>query len=465
MIQGFTGINTHTSPTLIGKGELAFMKNYSSKKVGTLIKAGDYEIENAQITSSQDILGGIDFFRNSGTHTHVVACDGASNSDIYLDVAGTWTAQSQSLTAGSRIRFAYSPTLDTLFAVNYDDTTISYNGSSWSTSTNVTNAAKGEVVMAWGDRIYIFNCYVGATAYPTRAYRSSTVDSGSITWDATDGWITFDDVIVGAGKVGENLLVVCENSAHIFTLGESKYRISSIGGVSHESIVSYDDYAFYAALSGFYATNGSVPQKVSLPIQEIWENIPYANFAKMRAEVLDDYIYVYLGDLTFPEIINNCLAVYDINQNDWTLVELVDDVQELHTYVTSTGRKLFMGNDDGEVFKMFSSDAQNTEVFTSALETDWVFGSGERKLDDYHELWLYGDKFSSISAFIKIDGKNTRWIPIGDFSGSINVIKFKHRGFRAKFRLQETSKGDMHEIHGIEYGYNPSSEKDRDEIT
>ena len=97
-IIGLSGINRDTSSFLLDVGELRDTFNLSSKKIGVLKKTFDYTIKNAQIIASQDILGGIDFYRNAGTHEHIVAIDGAANAGIYKDAAGTWTSQSQSLT-------------------------------------------------------------------------------------------------------------------------------------------------------------------------------------------------------------------------------------------------------------------------------------------------------------------------------------------------------------------------------
>lgn len=458
---GFSGIKTHVSPFFTEQGELSFTKNLTSKKVGTLEKTGDYQIKNAQITASQDILGGIDFLRASGTHTHVVACNGSSNADIYISSGGSWGAQSQSLTKGSKVRFTYSPSLDTLFAANYDDDTRSYNGSSWSTSTNVTDAPKAKVAQSFGDRIYLLNCNISGTAYPTRAYRSSTVDS-TLTWDTTNEWLNFYDVIVGAGKLGDNMFVGCENSVHVLNLADKKYQIGRMGLVSHESIVEYDGYIFFASYDGFYATNGGTPQKISGHVQEIWNNITFANYAKIAAAQLNDFIYVHIGDITYPETVSNCVLQYDIDQNDWNILSLADTPKQMHTYVGSSGKKLFFGNDDGEIFQLFSSETQNTADFSSVLETNWLYGSGEHMVDDYCELWLYGDRFAAISAYVKVDDEDSNWIPLGEFKGSTDVLKFKQRGYRTKFRLQETGKGDLYELYGLEYGYNPQYGKPDD---
>jgi hypothetical protein len=451
----FSGMNLHTAPQLIGKGEVSFTKNLSSKKIGIFTKTGDYEIKNAQITNDHSILGGVDFQRADGTHTHVVACNGASNADIYIDVTGTWTAQSQALSAGKQIMFAFSPALDTLFAVNETDDTRSYDGSSWSTVTNVTDAPKGKVIVSFGDRLHILNATVGTDTFSTRSYRSSTVETGSITWNTTDDWFTFDDSIITAGKVGDNLMILCKNSSHILTLGDEKYQIGKIGGVSIGGIAEYDDYGFFASYHGVYASNGSTPQKVSLPIQELWDNIPYANLANIQMAINNDYLYVYIGDLTVPETINNCLLEYDINQNDWNIIELGTECKQLYNCVTTLGKKLFMGDDDGNIFQMFTSNSQNTSTFGSVMETEWTYGTDPKYIDDFKELWLHGKDISSLSVSIKLDNDSSRWIPIGEFNGPTSVIKFSHRAGRVKFRLQESGSGNLYEIHTLEIGYDP----------
>jgi hypothetical protein len=153
------GVNRNVSPFLIEDGEMIDIQNFTTPKIGVLKKSGSYTIKNAKI-ASQDILGGIDFQRADGTHEHFVAIDGA---EIYKDVTGTWTTQSQSLTAANKVRFAYSPALDYLFACNYADDTRSFDGTTWSTSTNVVNAPKAKYIISFGQRIYLLNVVVGAT--------------------------------------------------------------------------------------------------------------------------------------------------------------------------------------------------------------------------------------------------------------------------------------------------------------
>ena len=462
ILGGFLGINRNVNPFLKGEGEFVEAQNLVTNKVGILKKSGDYSIDNAQITASQDILGGIDFLRADGTHTHVVACDGASTSDIYVDVEGTWIAQSQALTKNEKVRFAYSPTLDTLFAAKYTDATRSYNGSSWSTSTNVTSAPKAKIPIMFGRRLCLLNCDVSGTDYPTRMYRSSLIDSGSITWDTTNDWVVFDDIIVGAVKAGENLLIACEGSIYIFTLSDEKYLVSGHGCVSADGVTSYGKWGFWANRDGVYAHDGAKDTKISLFIQEYWDAIPEANLSKIQMEVLGHHIYIYIGDVTVGgEALANVLWDYDILQNDWNRMSLAEEVLDLHTYVTTAGKALFFGNDDGEIFQMFTSEAQYTGEFTSFVETDWFYGSNPRYIEDYYELWGYGNQLSGLKVSYKVDDDD--WKEVGQLDGSTDVAEFKARGYRIKFLLRETSKNNLYELYRIDIGFIPAFIKEEGE--
>jgi hypothetical protein len=456
-IIGLSGINRQTSSFLLNVGEIRDTFNLTSKKIGILKKTFDYTIKNAQIVASQSILGGVDFYRNAGTHEHFVAIDGASNAEIYKDVTGVWTTQSQSLTKNKKVRFDYSPSLDTLFAVNYSDATRSYNGSSWSTVTNVTSAPKAKYIKSFGRRIYLLNVDVSGTAYFDRAYRSSLVDSGSITWDVTNDWLTVDDVITGVGKHGDSMVIFGENSVTLFTLSDEQYPISSIGCVSHESIAAYSTWIFWAARDGMYAWNGSKDIKISLPIQPYWDGISEANLSNIQSEVIGDRLIVYVGNLTLPETLTNVIFEYNISQNNWNRGYLANSITHLHTFVTSSGKSLFAGDNNGKVFQMFTGSAQNTAVYTSGLETDWIYGSGANITDDFYEVWGYGNKLSALKVMYKLDTDNNKWEPLGELNGDIDFVKFgeNKRGRKIRLLLMETSKSNLYELERIDLVYNP----------
>jgi len=448
------GVNRNVSPFLIEDGEMADIQNFSTPKIGVLKKAGDYTIKNAQVTAAQNVLGGIDFQRADGTHEHFIAVDGASNADILKDITGTWTAQSQALTSANKVRFAYSPALDTLFSCNYVDDTRSYNGTSWSTSTNVVDAPKAKYIISFGQRIYLLNVTVGATSYISRAYRSSTVETSPITWDTVNEWVSFDDVITGVGRSGENMFVGCQNSCWAFTLEDVKYQVSGHGCVSHDGIAEYGAWVFFPSTDGMYVFDGASDTNISMAVQDYWNAIPIANLSSIQAKVLGNHLYIYIGDVTVDgRSLTNVVLDYNILQNTWTRLALSENVMDMHIYTKSTGKKLFFGNDDGEIFEMFTGEDQNGVVFTSFIETPWFYGSGPLDIDDFKEFWAHGELLSGLKVKYKVDSGS--WIPTGELNGFSDLVKFKASGKRIKFLLEETSKDNMYEIHSIEVGFQP----------
>jgi hypothetical protein len=448
------GINRNVSPFLIESGECIDIQNFTQSKIGVLKKTGDYELKNAKITSSQNIIGGFDFQRVDGTHEHIVAINGSSNAEIYIDESGTWTSQSQTLTKDTKVEFAYSPALDTLFSCNYSDATRSYNGTSWSTSTNVTDAPKAKYILDFGQRIYLLNCIVGSDSYISRAYRSSLVDTGSITWDTTNEWVTFDDVITGGGKNGENMFIGCQNSCWIFTLANSRYQISRIGCVAHEGISEYSSYTFFPSYDGMYLYNGETTIKISSSVQDFWDAIPNANLSSIKSEVRKDHLYVYIGNVTVSgRVLSNVVLDYNILQNNWTRLSLGESVKNMHLFTESTGKELFIGNDDGEIFQMFTSGSQNGSPFASYIESQWFYGSGSKEVDEFRELWAHGEKLSGLKVKYSVDDKD--WKDAGELNGFADLVKFSILGKRIKFLLEETSANNLYEVHSLETGFLP----------
>lgn len=463
-ILNFNGINRQVSPFLIEIGELAEAQNLVTDKIGVLRKSFDYTVKGSRIANNLSVYGAVDFYRTDGTHDHIVAVNGASNAEIYL-YDSDWTTQSQSLTKDYRVRFAYSPTIDTLLAVNFADATRSFDGTSWSTSTNVTNAPKAYYIISWGDRFYLLNCDVSGTSYPSRAYRSDAIET-SVTWDS-DEYIVFNDTITGVGTNGENLFVTCQNSTHVFTLNEDKYKVSDIGCTSHESIVNYATFSFYASRDGYYAFDGKDTFKISSAIEDFWKNIPEANFSSIQAVVHQEHIYVYVGDITAPwdstETLQNVIFDYNILQNNWNRGQLGNDCTSLHTFVTSSGKKVFMGDDTAFVYQMFdNSGQQNTADYSSHFETDWVYGSGASIYDDYYEVHAFGKYLSGLKVFYKTS-ETSSWKSAGELNGERDVVKLKRvRSDKIRFRFAENSGQNLYEVYRVDVGYEPVYEENED---
>lgn len=461
-IFAFNGINRRVSPFLPEIGDLWEAQNVTTPKIGSLSKSFDYSMKGSQITGGYSVLGGVDFFRNDGTHEHIVVVDGPTNAKVYKYDAG-WSTQSPSLTSGTKTRFAYSNTIDTLFMVNIEDATQSYDGSTWSSSTNVTSAPKGKFAFSFGDRIYILNADVSGTAYPTRAYRSSLIET-SATWDTDNDWFEFNDVITGVSRNGENMLVLCENSTHILTLADEKYQVSDIGCVSHEGVVTRGRYTFYPSRQGYMIFDGAETTVVSDPISDYWNLLSETNLSNISAARKGENLYIYTGDVTDPDdstsTLQNTIWDYSIAQNNWNRGRLSHDIKHIHTYVTDTGTQIFMGDDNGNVFQLLSGDGlQNGANYSAHIETHWLFGSGANVLDDWYQLWAYGNKLSGMLVQYKTT-EDGDWQSAGELRGEIAQTKLGTgkgvRAYKIKFRLSEFSGQTSLGLDGIDVGFNPA---------
>jgi hypothetical protein len=149
--------------------------------------------------------------------------------------------------------------------------------------------------------------------------------------------------------------------------------------------------------------------------------------------------------------------IYDINQNDWCRLAFGISIKNTHTFTNTTGRHIFIGDDDGKVYQLFTSGTAGGNEISSFVETAWMFGSGPQQLDDYYEIWGYGDQLSNIQVYYKVDTDANEWKGAGTLNGSNDFVKLpKIRAYRIKFRLQEMSKGNMFEIHKLDLGYLPA---------
>jgi len=167
----FGGTQTSTNRFINEEGELKYLQNATTESPGTAQRRSGYAQLGGQITASKDILGGWNHYRNANTTYYDLV---ALNEDVYKLVTATWTAQSQSLTADSKMEF--ESYMDMVFMCNKDDYTRSYDGTSfytadsWDEDGGVFNAPKAKYVKEWKNILYLANCNDGTTDYPSRIY-------------------------------------------------------------------------------------------------------------------------------------------------------------------------------------------------------------------------------------------------------------------------------------------------------
>lgn len=158
-------------------------------------------------------------------------------------VGSTWTkASGAGINLTDQTRAYHDEFLDMQFWVNGVDANRTYNGSTWSTTTNVTDSPIGKYVKSFGTRLYLANIIIAAgasnLAFKSRVWFSNLPQQDSsgnwtISWGLESGSdmgsTAASAVVTSAGssfksrglKVGDPLYIISGNNA-------KKYTISSI---------------------------------------------------------------------------------------------------------------------------------------------------------------------------------------------------------------------------------------------
>lgn len=407
------GLQIKSNVYLMEQNQLLRAQNVISPTIGSLTKRLGYTQIGAQISSGKNILMNTEFqYGTTPTRKHIVAV----NTDLYVDVTGTWTAQSQSLTADAKGRAV--DFVDHLFYVNLSDATRSYNGSSWSTSTNVTSAPKAKFVESYRDRVYIAYTDVSGTVYPSRVYFSSLPSSSNaITWDTTNDWFFVEtndgDVITGLAKNKVYLIIFKENSMHRYDGTQNSTNLRPIswqlGAVSQESIVVDENIILFYSRKGVCLFSGSKPQVISRAIQPIIDRVNQANLGDICAGMRGDHYVCYVGTLTSAlpgdaGALTNVIIKYDISQNSWTYDTIPDAPRAWANYISSGERLLSFGDSNGEVFTWDSGTTDDgTAIATNVELISWP--AGPETLNTFQSIHFFGSSdLGDVNWQFKVDG-------------------------------------------------------------
>jgi len=396
------GTQIKSNKYLMGSNQVLRAQNVISPTIGSFTKRLGYTQIGAQMTASKDILMNVEFqYGVTPTRKHIVVCDATSESEVYVNVTGTWTQQAQNLTATAKARG--TDFVDYFFLVNYSDATRSYSGAAWSTATNVTSAPKAKYIESYRNRLYLGYCNVSATAYPSRIYYSSLpAADGSITWDVTNDWFYVEtsdgDVITALAKNKTYLIVFKENSMFRFdgTYAANNLKPISwkLGTVSQESVVLDENLIMFYSRKGVAMSVGGEPQIISRPIQPIIDRVNQANLGDICAGIKGDHYLCYVGTLTSAlpgddSALSRVMLDYDINQNLWTYHTIPDEPQAFGTYTSSGAKKLSFGDANGEVFTWNSGTTDDGTAIATNIETV-MWPSGPETLNTFQGAYFFG---------------------------------------------------------------------------
>jgi len=425
-----------------------------------------------------------------------------STSEIFVfnPADNTWTDQNQELTSGSKIEFCTF--LDGVFVTNFSDATRYYNGTTWSTSTNVTSAPKAKYVISYNDRLYLAYLDISATTHNSRVIASSLPDTSyNITWDtsATGPWFDVSpldgDTIMGLGKNFNRLLIFKEKSLWKYDTNTLSQFPGAPGTCNGRSIQNVMQYTIYFNTSGVYgllyttSDSGDAVNLLSRAIQPIIDGVQSINLDRICSWTVGDHYYLFLHDVINEEKgidIKNCVIDLDVARMRWTVGSLAhtptvfgtyrnsrtemtyDDSDTTYDYAnqsydgyTSAQDFTYFGDDTGRVYQIDTSyDFAGTPI-NSYFETVDYYIAGIEKRAELQALKIYTEKGRRCKFFYAIDGGN--WKPIVRYEYRNGEIYYTFESGQVinhiKLKCIDNSTGDRPAIKGFDFFYTQSYER------
>ena len=453
------GMNTNVGEFQKNEDESDLIRNGQTNKIGWIQKRLGYATQRGDdVNTGYKILGMHSFYPTSGLIRQYAVADGASNSDVYTYNPATndWTPHVQALTTASKCEF--TTFLDRFYRVNYTEATASNNGTAWSTTVNVTGAPLARYITPYLNRLYLGNCQVGATEYPSRVYFSSLPDptTSLITWDTTStgNWFEVDpddgDVVKGLGVNANRLLVFKENSLHRYDTN-TRYQVPGCPGtVSQRTVKNIQGFTLYLHSSGVWAYDGASSILVSRSIQPYIDGMSSISLGEACAYVKGDHYYCFIGNvINSKEDINedNVLLDLDISKKAWTIhnladiptifIEFRDDRSEVQydasdvTYnsadITYDGgisaeSRTYIGTKDGQVWQFLNGNSDGGTPIRFEIITREIYLENRDAIKNLYKLFVYTRKGTSLIVQFKIDGGE--WKNLGPLNRETTELRF-----------------------------------------
>lgn len=269
-------------------------------------------------------------------------------------------------------------------------------------------------------------------------------------------------LIPGAGKLSfiftsADRLVATKNSGRIFRWDEFDLVdiTTNLGPTSNNSIAEIEDYQIYLNRQGFFGYGGDKPELLSNAIErqiynDVGEGIVGTTFDNAPGVTHQYKYYCTIGTVTddlTDETVNNAIAVYDFQNNEWWNYQFANRPTAWLSYKDVSGnQQLAFGDSTGQCYQVSGTATDdNASPISSVIEGVVAYGAPDLDKD-----WRYlrasfnpgaQAKFQVALADTYTKGKKT-WIDLGDASDGIIEYRFP-TGSQSKllfWKVYESSK-------------------------
>lgn len=367
------GLNYGNNDFMKNQWDLSMLNGCNvHEKLGSIVKDLGYSIVGSAMQANKSILGLYNFRQSLATQKMLATVDDATSDDtqLFYSTGGAWTEVTDAETAWANkagINVEMEAMDGYCYFVGWGSTdgflpVASLTGTTFSTSTNVTNMPSAKYIKRYRDRVYIGNCDITGTAYPYRVYFSTVPSSGSITWTVATNFIDVDysEGVTGLGENWDRLMVFTQFSAYGYNQTEFK-KLWDVGCSNHRTIKNYGAFMFWADYNGVQVSSGGRPQKISGKVDKFFKTGTPSNYF---AEIVNEEYRLYIGTVTVDEITyTNTALIYHIPSQTWRIREYANNLTTWAKYNNSGKIELWHGNSVGSVMK-HSKYTDSSPVYT-----------------------------------------------------------------------------------------------------
>jgi hypothetical protein len=273
---------------------------------------------------------GIGSIETASLSRPVAVYEEAGNASFYYDDGSSWQTCSGFPVKNSTARFAQ-------LGGRLYVTTGAYMHSSTDGITFTSDQDEGNLKNRKITHLAVFTAQmlaIDSGANPDRMYISSVVDLNAtpiLTWDPSTDYIDInpDDGgrITGFSNAGQKKLIFKDNGLYIYDVAEravTPNNLFTVGAYSQEAITECRGRTYFLSPGReLYSTNGSYPEDIGRPVQDILDTIP--NLDKVTFATDQRIIYMYLGEISIDEItIPAAVLLYSVRDESFALYSYPD---------------------------------------------------------------------------------------------------------------------------------------------
>jgi len=469
-------LNNGVSDFLLQDNELTACKNVWMYKIGKLEKVPGYtkSASNTAFLASQP-LGFLHYYYDTDNAVHYMIGGGYNGTQTVLKHRTTagWSTVDTFWTTGGLANLSAQNYLGKAFIVGeYNGTFLSpasVDGTTYTQSNiadpDLTNFPKAKYIVTFRDFLYVLNCEVGGTKYPSRAYYCDYPTNKTVVWNTTEFLEEYGqddgDVITGAAEACDRLIVFKTYSMWKDDRSTQK-KIADVGCDSYRSIKVIQDTVYWFNRHGFYRWSGSTPQLISERAKEYIDGIDPTKLDQVVAcEFYKGEYRAYIGNVTVNKILyHNAWFCFDtirercyIRCTYWD-ASTSDTVKAAVNYMEGGQRRAYFGDNNGYLYKF-------------AEKADRIFADDGHEIDSFFETKLLDHGVPEDVKFtnhLTVFTKNNHGMKVavdkdnmGEFSEdnedtlnqNVQQVEIAGSANRFKYRFYEKSDGLSWEFEGF----------------